>query len=84
MLGKGGAATDLEFVVHLQVLLGAAFSQDVLQRCCTRSVRDVVVQREGEGKVRLSVGSDVDVLSQTGSNGVIVNRIGKLSMVFIR
>jgi hypothetical protein len=59
---KGGIlATDLELVVDRQVLAGTAFSHDVLQRCCARGVRDVVVQREGEGEVRLSIGFDVDV-----------------------
>lgn len=55
--------TDLEFVVDLQVLVGFAFIHDVLQHCCPRCVRDIIVQRKGEGEVGLSVGSDVDILS---------------------
>lgn len=78
------SVTDLELVVYLQVLTSTTLSQDVLQRCRTGGVRDVIVQREGKGKVRLSIGSDVDVLSHTASDGIIVDRIGKLWSIFIR
>jgi len=71
-------ATDLEFVVDLQVLVGTAFSQDVLQRSCTGGVRDVVVEREGEGEVRLSVGFDVNVFFHTAPDRVLVDRVDKL------
>lgn len=38
-----GLVTDLDLVINRQVLTGATFSQDVLQRWCTRGIRDVVV-----------------------------------------
>ena len=77
-------ATDLELVVDLQVLVGTAFSQDVLQRCCTSGVRDVVIKREGEGEVRLSIGFNVDVFFHTASDRVLVDRVDKLWVIFVR
>ena len=71
-------ATHLELVVDFQVLFGTAFSQDVLQRSCTRGVRDVVVEREGEGEVRLSIGLNVDVFFHAASDRVVVDRVNKL------
>jgi len=61
-----------------------AFSQDVLQRPGTSGVRDVVVEREGEGEVRLSIGSDVDAFLYATSDGVVIDRVDKLGVTFVR
>ena len=76
--------TDLEFVVDLQVLFGSAFSHNVLQHCGRRGVRDIIVQRKGEGEVGLSVGFDIDVLACSASDGVVADRINKLYTTFVR
>jgi len=70
--------TDLEIVVDRQGLAGTAFIHDVLQHCRTRGVRDVVVQRKGEGEVGLCVGFDVDILLYSASDRVAADRIDKL------
>ena len=48
-------STDFKCVFNSQVLASAAFSHDILQHCCPRGVRDIVVEREGEGEVSLVV-----------------------------
>lgn len=76
--------TDLEFVVDLQILVGFAFIHDVLQHCCPRGVRDIIVQRKGEGEVGLSIRSDVDILSRSAPDGVAADRIDELYITFVR
>ena len=78
------SVANLEFVVDLQVFVGITFVYDVLQHCCTRGVRDVIVQRKGEGKVGLSVGFDIDVFLYSASDGVAADWINKLQTIFVR
>ena len=70
--------TNIDFIVNLQVLVGTAFIQNILPHRRTRAIRDVIVEREGEGEVRLSIGFDVDVLPYAASDRVVVDRINKL------
>jgi len=73
--GGEDLVTDLEFVVDCQILLGTAFSHNVLECACTRGVRSIIVQREGEGEIRLSIGSNADVCFFSASNWVVADRI---------
>lgn len=69
---------DLEVVLDREVLFGGAFTHNVLQYSCAGSVRDIVVQREGEGEVCLSIGLDVNVLFHSAPDRIVIDWIYKL------
>lgn len=70
--------TDFQVVLDRQVLVGVAFSHNVLQHSCARTVRDVIIQREGEGEVGLSIRLNVDISSDSTTDWIVIDWISEL------
>lgn len=68
----------LEVVLDSQVFVRVALRYDIRQHSRSGGVRDVVIQREGEGKVRLRVRFNVDILLGSTTDGIVVDRINEV------